>query len=48
MNITEVYNKFNNQLIILISGLSGSGKTSLAHKIEKDFKLKCIKFADFL
>jgi tRNA A37 threonylcarbamoyladenosine biosynthesis protein TsaE len=42
MNIVEAYIKFNKGLIILISGLSGSGKTKLASDIEKDFKIKMI------
>jgi uridine kinase len=42
MNIVEAYIKFNGSLIILISGLSGSGKTKLAKNIERDFKLKFI------
>lgn len=39
MNIVEAYTKYNKQLIILVSGLSGSGRTKLANSIEKDFKL---------
>ena len=42
MNIVEAYIKFNNKLIILISGLSGSGKTKIASNIERDFKIKKI------
>lgn len=42
MNIIEAYIKFNGQLIILISGLSGSGKSKLAKMFAKDFKLKLI------
>lgn len=47
MNIVEVYNNFNEQLIILISGLSGSKKTTLAKKISKDFKLKMFNLEDY-
>ena len=40
MNIAEAYIKFKGQLIILVSGLSGSGKADLAREIERDFKLE--------
>lgn len=39
-NIVDAYKEFNGQLIILISGLSGSGKTALGENISRDFKLK--------
>lgn len=42
MNIVEAYIKFKGSLIILISGLSGSGKTKLAKNIERDFKISFI------
>lgn len=42
MNIVEAYIKFNGSLIILISGLSGSGKTKIAKNIERDFKIYMI------
>lgn len=38
-NIVEKYIESNGQLIILISGLSGSGKTKLGDKISRDFKI---------
>lgn len=41
-NIVDAYKEFNGQLIILISGLSGSGKTELGENICRDFKLKKI------
>lgn len=41
-NIVEAYKEFNGQLIILISGLSGSGKTALGENISRDFKLKLL------
>jgi uridine kinase len=47
MNIVEAYLKFNKQLIILISGLSGSNKSQLAKFIERDFKLKAINTNDY-
>jgi len=42
MNIVEAYIKSNGQLVILISGISGCGKTALAKNISEDFKIKYI------
>jgi hypothetical protein len=47
MNIVEAYIKFNSQLIILISGFSGSGKTLLGRNIQRDFKLNFVNLNDF-
>ena len=47
MNIIEAYIKFNSQLIILISGFSGSGKTLLGRNIQRDFKLQFINLNDY-
>lgn len=47
MNIAEAYIKFKGQLIILVSGLSGSGKTELARDIERDFKLKMVNLDNY-
>lgn len=47
MNIVEAYLKFNKQLIILVSGLSGSNKSQLAKFIERDFKIKSINIDDY-
>jgi cytidylate kinase len=47
MNVVEAYIKFKGQIIILVSGLSGSGKTELARDIERDFKLKMINLDNF-
>lgn len=47
MNIVEAYIKFKGQLIILVSGLSGSGKCKLARNIERDFKLKLLNLENF-
>lgn len=47
MNIVEAYVKFNNGMIIIISGLSGSGKTKVASYIEKDLKIKKIDLDDY-
>lgn len=46
-NIVEAYVDFNKQLIILISGLSGSGKTELGKNISRDFKIKHITTRDY-
>lgn len=48
MNIIEAFIKFNKKLIIILSGLSGSGKTSIAKLIERDFKLSLINIEDFV
>jgi hypothetical protein len=47
MNIIEAYIKFNKEMIIIISGLSGSGKTKMATNIEKLFKIKKIDVESF-
>lgn len=47
MNIVEAFIKFNGGIVIIISGLSGSGKTSIAKFIERDFKLKLINIDDY-
>ena len=47
MNIVEAYLKFNKQLVILVSGLSGSNKSQLANFIGRDFKLKSINIDEY-
>jgi len=47
VNIVEKYIQNKDQLIILISGFSGSGKTLLAKNIERDFKLNFLNLNDF-
>lgn len=47
MNIVEAYIKFNKQLIILISGLSGSKKTKIASDIKQDFNIKKIDIESY-
>lgn len=47
MNIVEAYMKFNGQLVILISGLSGCGKNALAKSISKDFSVPLISRNDY-
>lgn len=48
MNIIEAYIKFKQQLIIIISGISGCNKTSLAKKLSKELGLKLINQNDYL
>jgi uridine kinase len=47
VNVVEAFIKLNSQLIILISGFSGSGKTLLAKNIEKDFKIQFLNLNDY-
>ena len=47
MNIVEAYTLFKGQLIIMISGLSGCGKSNLAKRISRDFKIKHINQFEF-
>ncbi len=47
VNVVEAYIKFNLQLIILISGFSGSGKTLLAKNIQRDFKIEFLNLNNF-
>lgn len=47
MNIVEAYIKLKKQLIILISGISGTGKTKLAKNISNLFKLKFINLNQY-
>ena len=47
MSIVEAYIKFRKQLVILISGLSGSGISHLAKNISKDLKLQSLSYAKF-
>ena len=48
MNIVEAYIKYRGQLIILISGMSGSGVLKLARRIEKEFELAFVNYKDFI
>lgn len=48
MNIVEAFLKFNGKLIIILSGLSGSGKKAIAKFIERDFKLVLINIDDYV
>jgi broad-specificity NMP kinase len=47
MNLIEAYLKYFGQFILLISGLSGVGKTYLAKEIARDFKIKYINLNDY-
>lgn len=42
MNVVEAYISFKKQLIIIISGLTGCGKTSVAKRLAKNFKINYI------
>jgi uridine kinase len=46
-DILEVYKEKRGQLIILISGLSGSGKTALGKNISRDFRMKLIDTQEY-
>lgn len=47
MNIVEAYIKFKGQLVILVSGMSGSGKSNIAKEISRDFKIENINTNKF-
>lgn len=47
MNIVEAYIKFKKQLIIFISGMSGSGITQLAKNIANDFNTSIISYSNY-
>lgn len=48
MTVIEAYIKFNNQLIILISGLPGCNKNKLSKELASIFKIKYMSLRDFL
>lgn len=47
MNVVEAYIKYKKQLIILISGMSGTDKTQYAKYIERDFKIQRINLQKY-
>ena len=47
MKVHEVYKLYQKQLVILISGLSGTGKTQVAASIERDLQLHLINLESF-
>src|ERR1700744_4276816 len=47
MNVIEAYIKFKGQLVILVSGLSGSGISVLAKNISRDFEIPLIHTKDY-
>lgn len=47
MNIVQAYKKFIGQLIIIISGMSESGRSELAKNISEDFEMKIIQQNDY-
>ena len=46
-NIVEVVSLYNKQFIVLVSGLSGSGKSKIANYIHRDFKLELINLENY-
>lgn len=47
MNIVQAYTKFREQMIILVSGFSGSGKTKISKFLSKLFQFKYVKLTEF-
>lgn len=47
INIVEAFIKFNNQLVILISGISGSGISHLAKNMSKDLNIPSVSYAKY-
>lgn len=47
MNIVEAYIKFKGELVILVSGISGSGISHLAKNISRDLKIPSVSYAKF-
>ena len=47
-NVIETYIEKQSQLIILISGFSGSGKTVLGKSLSKDFKIDFLNLNDYM
>jgi cytidylate kinase len=47
-NIVDVYKETHGQFIILVSGLSSTGKTKLGINIERDFNIKRIDMKNFM
>ena len=46
-NIVDAYKDLNGQFIIVVSGLSGSGKTELGKNISRDFKIQMLDTKKF-
>ena len=47
MNILDAYIKFHSQFIVVISGITGCGKTSIAKKLNKTFNIQLINQTDY-
>jgi len=47
MSVLDEYIKINNKLVILVSGLSGSKRSSLAKEIQRDFSLKIVSLENY-
>jgi len=48
MNIIEAYIKFKGQLLILVSGIRGSGRGSYAEQLGKDLKISVHRLSEFI
>lgn len=48
MNIVNAYKKFNNQLIIIISGLSGCNKNNIAKTLATTFDIEFVRQDNFI
>lgn len=46
-NIVEAYIEFYGQLVIVISGISGSGRAKLAANISEDFQIKMVNVTEY-
>jgi hypothetical protein len=47
-NIIDAYLKYNKQLIIIISGLSGTNKSKISQTLTSDLKLKYVNIKQFI
>lgn len=47
-NVLDAFKKYNNQLIILVSGLSGTNKSKISQQLAKELNLKYLNTRDFL
>ena len=47
MSLLDTYIAIKKSFIVLISGLSGSGRSFLAKEIERDFKVKIIALDNY-
>ena len=47
MNIIDAYIKYNNQLIFILSGFSGTKKSHIAELLSRDTKLKLLSLKNY-